>query len=196
MTLLNQTRQPEQRLTDMQLDQRIKSASVGMSGITEQVLPHVFDKLFDDLSLEEVTVITNFLDSSGGRHYNDLLLDAYIDAIKVTQPDTLLRISKLFDSTLSILSPYSKEKLTEAKQRELMALLIKQNGKPTIIRAMVEARAGQITITTPDGDTKEIYGRPSHKLVTLDTLMTDLSRSGMDIRGFYKILQKQLQQGQ
>jgi len=196
MTLENQTRQPEQRLTDLQLEQQIKSASVGVSSITNQVLPHVFDRLFSTLSLEETTVVINFLDSAGGRQYDDLLLDAYRDAISVTLPDTLLQISKLFDSTLSILSPYSKEKLTDAKQRELMALLIKQNGKPTIIRAMIEARAGQITITTPDGDTKEVYGRPSHKLVTLDTLMTDLARSGMDIRGFYKVLQKQLHEGQ
>jgi len=195
MTLVNQTKQPEQRLSDVQLEQQIKSASVGVSSITNQVLPYVFDRLFSELSLEEVTVVTNFLDSSGGRHYDDLLLDAYIDAIKVTQPDTLLRISKLFDSTMSILSPYSKEKLTDAKQRELMALLIKQYGKPTIIRAMVEARAGQITINTPDGDTKQVYGRPNHKLVTLDTLMMDLARSGNNIRVFYKILQKQLQGG-
>ena len=192
MTIQNQTRQPEQRATDVQLNQQIKSASVGISGITNQVMPHVFNRLFTNLSLEEVTVVMNFLDSEGGRHYNDLLLDAYIDAIKSTQPQALLAISKLFDDALAILSPYSKEKLTEEKQRELMALLIKQNGKPTIIRAMIDARAGQITIKTPDNDTKEVYGRPNHNLVTLDTLMTDLSKSGKDIRGFYKILQKQL----
>jgi len=135
--------------------------------------------------------VLNYLDSEAGRHYNDLLLDAYIDATKVTRPKTLLQISKLFGDEMAILSPYSKEKLTEAKQRELMAMLIKQYGKPSIIRAMVDARAGQITIKTKDGDTKEVYGRPNHQLVTLDTLMTDLSKSGMDIRGFYKILQKQ-----
>jgi len=196
MALQNQTRQPEQRLTDIQLDQQIKSAGVGVSSITSQVLPHVFDNLFTDLSLEEVTVVMNYLDSAGGRHYDDLLLDAYIDATKTTRPDALLQISKLFDSTMAILSPYSKEILSDAKQRDLMALLIKQNGKPTIIRAMIDARAGQITITTKDGDTKEVYGRPNHKLVTLDTLMTDLSKSGMDIRGFYKVLQKQLHDGQ
>ena len=192
MALQNQTRQPDQRLTDVQLDQQTKSASVGVSSVTSQVLPHVFNRLFSGLSLEEVTVVLNFLDSEGGRHYNDLLLDAYIDALKATRPQALLQISKLFDDALSILSPYSKEKLTDAKQRELMALLIKQYGKPTIIRAMIDARAGQITIKTADNDTKEVYGRPNHELVSLDTLMIDLSKSGTDIRGFYKILQKQL----
>jgi hypothetical protein len=192
MALQNQTRQPEQRLTDVQLDQQTKLASVSVSGVTTQILPHVFNRLFSGLSLEETTVVINFLDSEGGRHYNDVLLDAYIDALKTTRPKTLLQISKLFDDQLSILSPYSKEKLTDAKQRELMALLIKQYGKPTIIRAMIDARAGQITIKTPDNDTKEIYGRPNQDLVTLDTLMTDLVKSGKDIRGFYKILQKQL----
>lgn len=196
MSLQNQTRQPEQRWSDSQLDQQVKSASVNVSSITSQVLPNVFYTLFKDLSLEEVTVVINFLDSEGGRHYDDLLLDAYMDALKSTRPKALLQISKLFDSQLAILSPYSKEKLSDAKQRELMALLIKQNGKPTIIRAMIDARAGLITIKTPDNDTKEVYGRPNHDLVTLDTLMTDLSKSGMDIRGFYKILQKQLRTGQ
>lgn len=191
MALQNQARDPEQRLTDIQLDQQVKSASVNVSGVTTLVLPHMFNQQFSNLSLEETTVVLNYLDSEAGRHYYDLLLDAYIDATKVTRPKTLLQISKLFGDEMAILSPYSKEKLTEAKQRELMAMLIKQYGKPSIIRAMVDARAGQITIKTKDGDTKEVYGRPNHQLVTLDTLMTDLSKSGMDIRGFYKILQKQ-----
>lgn len=191
MALQNQTRQPEQRWSDQQLDQQTKSASVKLSGITTQVLPHVFNKLYTELSLEEVTVILNYLDSEGGRHYNDLMLDAYIDALKQTRPKALLQLSKLFEDSLSILSPYSKEKLSDAQQRELMALLIKQHGKPTIIRAMIDARAGQITIKTAD-DTKEVYGRPNQDLVTLDTLMTDLGKSGKDIRGFYQIVQKQL----
>lgn len=196
MALQNQARKPDQRWTDTQLDQQTKSASVGISSITSQVLPHVFNRLFTPLSLEELTVVMNYLDSEAGRHYDDLLLDAYADALKATRPQILLQISKLFDNEMSILSPYSKEKLSEAKQRELMTLLIKQNGKPAVIRAMIDARAGQITITTPDGDTKEVYGRPNHNLVTLDTLMTDLAKSGMDIRGFYKILQKQLHDDQ
>lgn len=194
MTLQNQTRQPEQRWSDQTLDAQIKSASVKVSGITTQVLPHVFNRLYTDLSLEEVTVILNYLDSEAGRHYNDLLLDAYLDALKTTRPKALLQLSKLFEDTLSILSPYSKEKLTDAKQRELMALLIKEHGKATIIRAMIDARAGQITIKTAD-DTKEVYGRPNQDLVTLDTLMTDLGKSGMDIRRFYQVLQKQLRGG-
>jgi len=192
MALQNQTKQSDQRLTDVQLDQQTKLASVNLSQITSQVLPNVFNEQFKNLSLEETTVVINFLDSEAGRHYNDLLLDAYIEALKTTRPTALLQISKLFDSQLAILSPYSKENLSEAKQRELMGMLIKQYGKPTIIRAMIDARAGQITITTADHGTKQVYGRPNHKLVTLDTLMTDLSKSGKDIRGFYKILQDQL----
>lgn len=196
MALQNQTREQEQRWTDIQLEQQTKLATVNISGVTTQVLPHVFNTLFKDLSLEEVTVVLNYLDSDAGHYYDDLLLDAYIHALKDTRPDALLQISKLFDSQTAILSPYSKEKLTDAKQRELMAMLIKQYGKPTIIRAMIEARNGQITIKTKDGDTKEVYGRPNHKLVSLDTLMTDLSKSGMDIRGFYKVLQDQLRTGE
>jgi len=192
MAMQNQTKQTEQRLTDVQLDQQTKLASVNLSQVTNQVLPNVFNEQFKALSLEEATVVINFLDSEAGRHYNDLLLDAYIDALKTTRPGALLQISRLFDNQLAILSPYSKENLSEAKQRELMGMLIKQYGKPTIIRAMIDARAGQITITTAEHGTKQVYGRPNHKLVTLDTLMTDLSKSGKDIRGFYKILQDQL----
>ncbi|MEJ2359968.1 MAG: hypothetical protein P8Z75_00875 [Gammaproteobacteria bacterium] len=196
MALQNQTRSPEQRWSDITLEQQTKLATVNLSSITTQIMPNVFIRLFKDLSLEEVTVVVNFLNSETGRYYNDLLLDAFIHASRSTRPDALLQISKLFNGQTAILSQYSKVKLTEAKQRELMAMLIKQYGKPTIIRAMIDARNGEITIKTPDGDTKEVYGRPNHKLVTLDTLMTDLSKSGMDIRGFYKVLQNHLRTGQ
>jgi len=192
MALQNQTRQTELRLGDIQLKQQINLATVGLSDITNQVLPFVFDRLFKDLSLEELTVVINFLDSNAGRQYDDLLVDAYLHALKVTRPQTLLQISKLFNSQLAILSQYSKQKISPAQQRELMALLIKHYGKATIIRAMVEARNGQITIKTPGGDLKEVYGRPSRRLVSLDTLMMDLSKSGKDIRGFYQILKQQL----
>lgn len=192
MALQNQTRQPEQRLGDIQLKQQINLATVSLSGITGQVLPHVFNTLFKDLSLEEVTVVMNFLDSDAGRQYDDLLVDAYLNALKATRSQTLLQISKLFNSQMAILSQYSKQKISPAQQRELMALLIKRYGKATIIRAMVEARNGQITIKAPGGELKEVYGRPSRRLVSLDTLMMDLSKSGKDIRGFYQILQQQL----
>lgn len=192
MTLHNHIRPPQQRLTDQELEQQIKLASVKVGGITTQLLPHVFTRTFAELSLEELTVYLNYLDSEGGKHVNDLMLDAYLDALKTTRPPALLSLSKLFEDELSILSPYSKEKLTDAKQRELMAMLIKQHSKATIIRAMLEARAGQMTIMTPDNDTKEVYGRPNQELVTLDTLMKDLDRSGMDIRRFYQIVQKKM----
>jgi len=191
MTLQNNTRPPEQRMTDKELEQQVKLASVKVGGITSQLLPHVFTRTFSELSLEELTVYMNYLDSEGGKHVTDLMLDAYLDALRKSRPKALLSLSKLFEDELSILSPYSKEKLTEAKQRELMDMLIKQHGKDTIIRAMLEARVGQMTIKTAD-DTKEVYGRPSHKLVTLDTLMMDLDKSGMDIRRFYQIVQKKL----
>lgn len=192
MALQNQTRQPELRLGDIQLKQQINLATVNLSNITSQVLPYVFDRLFKDLSLEEVTVVMDFLDSDAGRQYDDLLVDAYLKALKATRPRTLLQISKLFNSQLAILSQYSTEKISPAQQRELMALLIKHYGKATVIQAMVEARNGEITIKGPDGYFKEVYGRPSRRLVTLDTLMMDLSKSGKDIRGFYQILQQQL----
>lgn len=196
MALQNQTRQPEQRWSDTQLEQQTRLATVNLSSISSQVIPYVFDTQFKDLSLEEVTVVLNFMNSDTGRYYDDLLVDAFIHASRSTRPETLLAISKLFDSQTAILSQYSKVKLTAAKQRELMAMLIKQYGKPTIIRAMIDARNGEITINVPGGGTKEVYGRPNHKLVSLDTLMTDLGKSGMDIRGFYKVLQYHLRTGQ
>lgn len=191
MTLQNHTRPPELRKTDKELEQQIKLASVKLGGVTTQFLPHVFTRTYSELSLEELTVYINYLDSEGGKHVTDLMLDAYLDALVTTRPKVLLSMSKLFEDELAILSPYSKEKLSDAKQRELMAMLIKQHGKATIIRAMLEARAGQMTIKS-GGDTKEVYGRPSQELVSLDTLMMDLDRSGMDIRRFYQIVQKKL----
>ena len=189
--LQNHTRPPNKRLTDKELEQGTKLISVKMGAITTQSLPHIFNKVYGDLSLEEVTVYLNFLDSEGGKGYNDLFLDAYIDALSKTRPKALLQLSKLFEDELSILSPYSKVKLDDKKQRELMELLIKRHGKQTIIRAMLDARGGQMTIKYKD-DEKEVYGRPNHKYVTLDTLMMDLTRSGKDIRGFYQIVQKKL----
>lgn len=196
MALQNQTRQPEQRWSDTQLEQQTRLATVSLSGISSQVLPVVFDTEFKDLSLEEVTVVLNFLNSDTGRYYDDLLVDAFIHASRSTRPDSLLQISKLFDSQTAILSQYSKVKLTPEKQRDLMAMLIKQYGIATIIPAMIDARNGQITIKMPNGSTKEVYGRPNHKFVNLDTLMTDLSKSGMNIRGFYKVLQNHLRTGE
>ena len=90
-----------------------------------------------------------------------------------------------------MLSPYSKAKLSDAQQRQLMALLIKEHGKPIVIRAMLEARNGEMTIMYK-GEDKEVFGRPNQEYVTLDTLMRDLDRSGKDIREFYKIVQKYL----
>jgi len=189
--LQNHTRPPNKRLSEKELEQGAKLISVKMSSITTQSLPHIFDKVYGPLSLEEVTVYLNFLDSEGGKGYNDLFLDAYIDALSKTRPSALLQLSKLFEDELSILSPYSKVKLDDKKQRELMELLIKRHGMQTIIIAMLDARGGQMTINY-NGDEKEVYGRPNHKYVTLDTLMMDLSRSGKNIRSFYQIVQKKL----
>ena len=191
ISLQNHTRQPDKRLSEKELEQGSKLIGVKMGSITTQSLPHVFNKNYGELSLEEVTVYLNFLDSEGGKGYTDLLLDAYIDALIKTRPQALLQLSKLFEDELSILSPYSKVKLDMDKQRELMSLLIKRHGKQTIIRAMLDARGGQMTIKFKD-DEKEVFGRPNHKYVTLDTLMMDLTKSGKDIRRFYQIVQKTL----
>jgi hypothetical protein len=191
LTLQNHTRPPNQRLTDTELDQKIKISKVKLSGIIQAVVPHVFDRNYNDLSLEEVTVTLNFLGSEAGKAFTDLILDAYAYAITQTQPKALLELSKLFEDELSILSPYSKKQISGEKARELMSLLIKRHGKPTIIRAMIEARNGQMTIVK-NGEEREVFGRPNHKLVTLDTLMKDLGRSGKDIRQFYAIVQKKL----
>ena len=189
MTLQNYTKQPNNRLQPKQLEQQIQLATVKLRNITAQILPFVYYRNYNDLSLEEVTVLLNYLDSDAGRGFTDLLLEAYLDAIKVTQPTALLSLSKLFENELSVLSPYSKVKLSDAQRRELMALLIKEHGKPVVIRAMLEARNGEMTIKYK-GEDKEVMGRPNQDFVTLDTLMRDLDRSGKDIREFYKIVQK------
>ena len=191
MTLQNYTKQPNTRLQQNQLEQQIQLATVKLRNIITQILPFAYYRNYNDLSLEEVTVLLNYLDSDAGRGFTDLLLEAYLDAIKVTEPSALLSLSKLFESELSVLSPYSKAKLSDAEQRQLMALLIKEHGKPVVIRAMLEARNGEMTIMYK-GEEKEVVGRPNQEYVTLDTLMRDLDRSGKDMRQFYKIVQKYL----
>lgn len=191
MVLENHTKPPNRRLQSNQLDEQVKLAKVKVRNIIPQILPHTYYRNYNELSLEEVTVLLNYLDSDAGRGFSDLLLEAYIDALKTTRPQALLSMSKLFENELSVLSPYSKKKLSDAQQRQLMALLIKQHGKPRIIQAMLEARNGEMTIMHK-GEEKQVYGRPNQKLVSLDTLMKDLEKSGKDMRDFYKILQKYL----
>ena len=191
MTLQNYTKQPNNRLQPRQLEQQIQLATVKLRNITAQILPFAYYRNYNDLSLEEITVLLNYLDSDAGRGFTDLLVEAYLDAIKVTQPTALLSLSKLFENELSVLSPYSKAKLSDAQQRELMALLIKEHGKPVVIRAMLEACNGEMTIHYK-GENKEVMGRPNQDFVTLDTLMRDLNRCGKDMRDFYKIVQKYL----
>ncbi len=191
LTLENHTKAPNKRLQEKELIQKIKIAKVKVSGIIQQIIPHTFDRNFSDLSLEELTVTMNFLESDSGRTYLELLVNSYKYALTQTTPKALLSLSKLYESELSILSPYSKKKISAAKERELMALLIKQHGKATIIRAMVEARNGEMTIIKK-GEEQQVFGRPNQKLVTLDTLLKDLSASNKDIRQFYIIVQKKL----
>lgn len=191
MTLQNHTKPPAQRLTDVEIKQKIKISKVKLSAITQATIPHVFDRNYTDLSLEEVTVILNFLASDAGKGFTDLILDAYAHAIIQTQPTALLEMSKLFEDELSILSPHSKKTISQKQERELMSLLINRHSKATIIRAMVEARHGQMTILK-NGEQEEVFGRPNQKLVTLDTLLIDLGKSGKNIREFYKIVQKKL----
>jgi len=191
IVLQNHTQPPEKRLSDKELDQKIKLAMVKVSPVTQKIIPHVFDRNYSSLSLEELTVTMNFMTSDAGKSYTDLLFDAYKYAITKTEPKALLALSKLFEDELSILSPYSKKKITQKKERELMALLVKQHGKATVIRAMIDARHGQMTIKQK-GEYVEVYGRPNQNLVTLDTLLKDLGKSRKDIREFYKILQKRL----
>lgn len=191
MTMQNHTRPPNRRLSDVEIQQKIKISKVKLSSITQSMLPHVFHRNYGELSLEEITVTLNFLASDGGKGLTDLVLDAYAYAITQVEPKSLLAMSKLFEDELSILSPYSKKKISSKQERELMSLLIKRHGKPTIIRAMVEARHGEVTIFKK-GENQEVFGRPNHKYVTLDTLMIDLAKSGKDIRQFYQIVQNKL----
>ena len=191
ITLQNHTKPPAQRLTDVEISQKIKIGQVKLSAITQAVIPHVFDRNYTDLSLEETTVTLNFLASDAGKSFTDLILDAFAYAITQTEPKALLEMSKLFEDELSILSPYSKKKINAKQERELMSLLLNRHGKATIIRAMVEARNGKMTIMRK-GEEEEVYGRPNQNYVSLDTLMTDLGKSGKSIREFYKIVQKKL----
>lgn len=189
--LHNHTKPPNKRLSEKNLDQSIKLINVKIGTITTQLLPHIFKKSYGKLSLEEVTVYLNFQASTAGTSYTNLFIDAYIHALKKSRDKALLSLSKLFEDELSILSPYSKKKITSKKARELMAMLIKRHGKQTIIRAMLDARNGQMTIIF-NGDEREVTGRPNHKYVTMDTLMMDLDKSGKNIRKFYLIVQEKL----
>jgi len=191
LTLENHTLAPTKRLQQKELVQKIKIAKVKVGGIVQQIVPHTFDRNFSDLSLEELTVTMNFLESESGRAYLELLVDAYKYAITQTQPKALLSLSKLYESELSILSPYSTKKISSVRERELMALLIKQHGKATIIRAMVEVKNGEMTIIK-NGEEQQVFGRPNQKYVTLDTLLKDLDMSSKDIRQFYLVVQKKL----
>jgi len=193
LTLENHTKAPNARLQEKELVQKIKIATVKISGLVQQIIPHSFDRNFSELSLEELTVTMNFLQSEAGRAYIELLVAAYKYALTQTQPKALLSLSKLYESELSILSPYSKKKISSVKERELMALLIKQHGKATIIRAMVEVKHGEMTIIK-NGEEQQVFGRPNQKYVTLDTLLRDLSMSKKDIREFYVVVQKKLRQ--
>ncbi len=191
LTLENHTKAPNKRLQQKELVQKIKIAKVKVNPVIQQIIPHSFDRNFSDLSLEELTVTMNFLESEAGRTYLELLVNAYTYGLTQTTPKALLSLSKLYESELSILSPYSKKKISSAKERELMALLIKQHGKATIIRAMVEAKNGEMTIIKK-GEEQQVFGRPNQKYVTLDTLIKDLNASHKDIRQFYIIVQKKL----
>jgi len=191
LTLNNHTKAPGKRLGNKKLIQDIKIAKLRTSGQVQQILPHTFDRNFSQLSLEELTVTMSFLTSEAGKAYLDLLVDAFVYGLTQTQPTALLSLSKVYENELSILSPYSKKKISAAKERQLMSLLIKTHGKSVIIQAMVEAKNGEMTIIK-NGEEQQVFGRPNKKYITLGTLMRDLGLSNKDIREFYVIVQKKI----
>lgn len=190
-TLYNATLGPEKRQSEKEIKHTLDRLSVEVNQVAKKKLPHIFDRSYRKLSLEEVSVFIKFHKKPYTKAYHKIFYDALEYAIAQVKPKAVLKFASIFEDELAILSPYSKEKISTKKQRELLAILIKQYGKGPIIQAMIEIRSGQITIMHKDEE-KEVYGRPNQDLVTIDTLMLDLQRSGSDLRKLYVIIQKKL----
>lgn len=190
----NGIKPPTERISPKELDQAVKLSRERMSSLTQQLLPHLFASTYRDMIVDELGVYIKFLETDAGQTYLRLTTDAYVTALQKVRPSVLLKLADIFDDELAILSPYSKEPLTPQKQRQLMTTMIKRYGKPPLIGAILEIRGGQITIIR-HGAQQEMYGRPSHDLVSVDTLLKDLALAKTDMRRYYQVVQKRVKSG-
>ena len=191
----NGIKPPTERLSAKDLDQAAKLKRTQMGTLTQQLLPHLFASTYRDMIVDELRIYINFLETDNGRAYLKLTSDAYVNAFQKVRPDVLLKLASIFEDELAILSPYSKEPLSEQKQKQLMNTMIKRFGKPPLIGAILEIRGGQITIVR-HGVEQETFGRPNHDFVSVDTLMKDLRKAHIDMRRYYQVVQKRVRMGQ
>ena len=191
----NGIKPPTERMPPKEIEQAAKLKRTQMSTLTQQLLPHLFASTYRDMIVDELRIYINFLETDNGRAYLQLTSDAYVYALQKVRPDVLLKLASIFEDELAILSPYSKEPLSEQKQKQLLNTMIKRFGKPPLIGAILEIRGGQITIVR-HGAEQEAFGRPNHEFVTTDTIMKDLRKAHMDMRRYYQVVQKRVRMGQ
>lgn len=185
----NHTKSPRKRLSEKTVSQALTVLDVKIGNLTSQVLPYVFARTYKDLQVDEVIRYVDFLESDAGQWFYTSYAKAYSVALEQSRQTASLSLTKIFDDDLAVLSPYAKTKISDEQAKQLMELIIKRHGKPTVIRAMLDARAGEITINY-NGEERSSFGRPNQNYVTIKTLMDDLAKSGKDIRQFYQIMQK------
>ena len=142
----NSTKPPTERVAPKELEQTLKLNKDKMSVLTQQVLPHLFASTYRDLIVDDIKVYIDFLETPAGNSYLQLTTDAYTNTLRKLRPDVLLKLADIFEDELAVLSPYSKETLSEAKQTQLMTTMLKRFGKHALISAILEVRGGQITI--------------------------------------------------
>lgn len=195
MVVNNGIKPPTERTAAKDMEQALKLNRVKMSELTRQLLPHLFASTYREMIVDELKIYIDFLESEPGRAYLNLNTDAYVNALQKTRPDVLLKLAGIFEDELAVLSPYSKEVLSDARQKQLMTTMLKRFGKPPLIGAILEIRGGQMTIVR-NGVEQEVYGRPNQDFVTVDTLMKDMRKARYDLRRYYQVVQKRVQMGQ
>lgn len=189
----NSTKPPTERIAPKQLEQMLKLNQVKMNSLTQQLLPHLFASTYRDLIVDELKVYIDFLETPAGQSYLQLTTDSYVYALRKTRPEVLLKLAGIFEDELAILSPYSKEALSEAKQHQLLVTMMKRFGKHALIGAILEVRGGQITILRNNQE-QEVFGRPNQDFITVNTLMKDMHKAKLDIRRYYQLVQKHARQ--
>ncbi|MBI3560941.1 MAG: hypothetical protein HY080_04405 [Gammaproteobacteria bacterium] len=191
----NGIKPPTERMPPKELEQTLKLAHTRMATITQQLLPHLFASTYRDMIVDELKIYINFLETDAGHAYLQLTSNAYVAALEKIRPGVLLKLASIFEDELAVLSPYSKEPLSEQKQRQLLITMIKRFGKPPLIGAILDIRGGQITIVR-GGVQQETFGRPNHEYINVDTIIKDLHLSKIDLRRYYQVVQKHVRSGQ
>jgi hypothetical protein len=194
LVINNSTKPPTERIAPKELEQTLKLNRVKMQSLTQQLLPHLFAATYRDLIVDEVKVYVDFLETPAGQSYLQLNSDAYVHALRKTRPEVLLKLAGIFEDELAVLSPYSKETFSEAKQNQLMVTMLKRFGKAALVSAILEVRGGQITILRNNQE-QEVFGRPNQDFITVNTLMKDMRKAKLDIRRYYQLVQKHARQG-